>query len=168
MKAMVQEHIQADVPGIVLLSHGPLATGLLGSMRLVYGDAPNIAAFELEEGDDPDEFRARFTEVYEAFPTGSTFLIDVFGGTPFNQVMHYCLERKVEIRAVCGVNLGMLIEAVALRGLSVGSASSNISGVGSSGANASDQPDFLDQLEEIGKTAVVNVGRKWRESGAGA
>lgn len=134
------ETIKPNIPGIVLLSHGPLSSGLLGSLRLICGEVENVTAFELEEGDDPQDYRNAFASYYEAYPEHSIFLIDVFGGTPFNEVLKYFLGKQIPIRALCGVNLGMLMEACVVREQSV---------------------DYLDSLEAIGQQAVVNIGQKW-------
>ncbi|HJC82447.1 MAG TPA: hypothetical protein H9696_04515 [Candidatus Anaerostipes avicola] len=101
--------IQSDIPGIILLSHGPLASGLLGTMEMVLGTVDNVTALELEEGDHPEKYRMRIAEIAEAMPEKSVFLMDIFGGSPFNQVIQYFLENGKEIRAVSGMNLGMLL-----------------------------------------------------------
>ena len=84
--------IQSDIPGIILLSHGPLASGLLGTMEMVLGTVDNVTALELEEGDHPEKYRMRIAEIAEAMPEKSVFLMDIFGGSPFNQVIQYFLE----------------------------------------------------------------------------
>lgn len=136
-------HIKPGIPGILLLSHGPLADGLLKSLNVVYGDADNVAAFQLEEGDNPEEYRKKFVQLYEAMPDKSIFLIDLFGGSPFNQMMTYFLKKGTEIRALCGVNLGMLMQAVAERD--------------------DEDSDFLEHLAEAGREAVIDVGMVWKE-----
>lgn len=138
----LQKQIDPEIPGIILLSHGPLSEGLLGSLALISGDVKNVTAFQLEEGDDPDEYREAFTELYECMPQRSIFMIDLFGGTPCNETLKYFLSKGTPIRAVCGMNLGMLMEACVKR-------------------NA--EADFLEALEEIGRTCVVNVGSKWNQ-----
>lgn len=134
------DNIDPDLPGVIVLSHGGLAAGIVDSMRLIIGEADNVAYLELEEGDDPDEFGAHFKRIYEAYPAKTVALLDVFGGTPFNQVMAYFLGEKKDIRAVVGVNLGMLIEAVNNRDM---------------------DEDFLDGLEETGRQSVIDLGRTW-------
>lgn len=138
-KIFEPESIVADLPGIIILSHGPLAGSLIESMKLICGEAENVAAFELHEGDDPDEFCEAFSEAYRRMPEGTVFLVDLFGGSPFNQVTLYALKNEMLPRAVTGVNLGMLLEAVNLR---------------------SDQgEDFYEKLEQAGRDAVVDIAK---------
>lgn len=142
MKEIFDESaIVPGVPGIILLSHGPLASGMLGTVELVYGDVENVAVFELEEGDNPDEYREHFTRAYDLMPARSVYMIDIFGGSPFNEVMQAFLAGNQDIRAICGMNLGMLVEAITLRGNS--------------------DADFLTALEDVGREAVIDVGKRW-------
>ena len=81
--------IRSDLPGILLLSHGRLASGLLNTLQMVFGDVENVTAVELEEGDNPEEYQNEIAKLYEAMPDKTIFLMDIFGGSPFNQVMQY-------------------------------------------------------------------------------
>ncbi|WP_274954911.1 PTS sugar transporter subunit IIA [Anaerostipes butyraticus] len=135
--------IQSDIPGIILLSHGPLASGLLGTMEMVLGTVDNVTALELEEGDHPEKYRMRIAEIAEAMPEKSVFLMDIFGGSPFNQVIQYFLENGKEIRAVSGMNLGMLIAAV--------------------NARQNDDSDMIEEIAKMGKEAIINIGKQWAE-----
>lgn len=135
--------IQSDIPGIILLSHGPLASGLLGTMEMVLGTVDNVTALELEEGDHPEKYRMRIAEIAEAMPEKSVFLMDIFGGNPFNQVIQYFLENGKEIRAVSGMNLGMLIAAV--------------------NARQNDDSDMIEEIAKMGKEAIINIEKQWAE-----
>ena len=135
--------IQSDIPGIILLSHGPLASGLLGTMEMVLGTVDNVTALELEEGDHPEKYRMRIAEIAEAMPEKSVFLMDIFGGSPFNQVIQYFLANGKEIRAVSGMNLGMLIAAV--------------------NARQNDDSDMIEEIAKMGKEAIINIEKQWAE-----
>ena len=105
MKYYKPETVNENLPGIILLSHGPFAVSLLDTARMLFGDAENLAAFSFEEGDDADQYRETFEETIDAFPEGTLILVDLFGGTPCNQVMRYVQE----------MNLPMLLNAVIAR-----------------------------------------------------
>ncbi len=135
--------IQSDIPGIILLSHGALAGGLLNTLQMVFGDVENVTAVELEEGDNPEEYQAEIAKLYEAMPDKTVFLVDIFGGSPFNQVMQYFLKTGKEIRAVSGMNLGMLMAAVSTRE--------------DAAAN------YIEQIALQGKEAVIDIGEQWKQ-----
>ena len=82
---------------------------------MIFGDSENIAAFSLEAGDDIDKYREDFAEMIEAFPEGSLIMVDLFGGTPCNQVMRYIQETGKALEVAAGMNLPMLINAVMSR-----------------------------------------------------
>lgn len=109
MNFLKPEHINEKIPGIILLSHGPLAVSLIKTAQMIFGDNENIAAFSLEAGDDLDKYRKAFTETIEAFPENSVIFVDIFGGTPFNQLMRYIQESGKILEIVSGMNLPMLI-----------------------------------------------------------
>ena len=115
MKYYKPETVNENLPGIILLSHGPFAVSLLDTARMPFGDAENLAAFSFEEGDDADQYRETFEETIDAFPEGTLILVDLFGGTPCNQVMRYVQERERPLEVVGGMNLPMLLNAVIAR-----------------------------------------------------
>lgn len=95
--------------------HGPFAVSLVETAQMIFGDSENIAAFSLEAGDDIDKYREDFAEMIEAFPEGSLIMVDLFGGTPCNQVMRYIQETGKALEVAAGMNLPMLINAVMSR-----------------------------------------------------
>ena len=115
MKYYKPEKINKDLPGILLLSHGPFAVSLIDTAKMLFGDSENLAAFSLEPGDDIDKYRESFVEVINEFPKGSLILVDLFGGTPCNQVMRYIQETGEPLEIVGGMNLPMLVNAVLAR-----------------------------------------------------
>ncbi len=115
MKKFVQDQINPELPGIVLLSHGGLAVGLVDTVSMLLGEPENLAAFSLEPGDDIDEYRASFSAAYESFPEGSVIMADLYGGTPFNQTVRYVLETGKPVELVVGLSLPMLIESIGNR-----------------------------------------------------
>ncbi len=115
MKYYKPEKVNKDLLGILLLSHGPFAVSLIDTAKMLFGDSENLAAFSLEPGDDIDKYRESFVEVINEFPKGSLILVDLFGGTPCNQVMRYIQETGEPLEIVGGMNLPMLVNAVLAR-----------------------------------------------------
>lgn len=77
MKSYTQSKVNPDIPGIIVMSHGPFAVGLIDTAKMLFGEPENIAAFSLEEGDDIDEYRSMFSKTFESFPKGSIVLADL-------------------------------------------------------------------------------------------
>ncbi|QIQ21154.1 PTS mannose transporter subunit IIAB [Zophobihabitans entericus] len=109
--------------GIILASHGDFATGILQSGTMIFGEQQNVKAVTLHPGDSPDSLKDRMKEAIATFENSEEvlFLVDLWGGTPFNQANGLCLENKDKWTVVSGLNLPMLIEAYTSR-LSMNSA----------------------------------------------
>lgn len=112
--------IREDLPGIVLLSHGALALGMLDTVSLVMGPLQNAAAFTLEAEDDPAAFQAAFTEAVSAFPAGTVVFVDMFGGSPCNRLLAGAEQITGPYCAFSGMSLPLLLEAAAMRELCKG------------------------------------------------
>ena len=109
------EAIVPDVPGVLLLSHGGFAVGCLETIKMLAGDVPNLAAFSLEEGMEPSEFIDAAMMALEAFPVGSIVLLDLLGGTPYNQTLLYVRAHGSKVYSLAGFNVPMVMQALELR-----------------------------------------------------
>lgn len=114
--------INKDLPGIILLSHGGLALGMLDTITLIMGKSENIAVLTLDEQDDPEYFRAAFLEIVEAYPSGAAIFIDMFGGSPCNQLLMSARCIKNNFCAISGMNLPLVSEAITMRSICKGDA----------------------------------------------
>lgn len=115
MKIYQSETTDPVIPGLILCSHGPFAIGLLQSLEMLAGNASNLSAFSLEPGDDVNVYRQAIVSQLEAYPKGSIVFVDLFGGTPCNQMLQYVQESGHVIEMVSGMNLPMLLSAVIMR-----------------------------------------------------
>ena len=101
--------------GVVVVTHGQLATELLNAAEAIVGDLPRFAAVSIGWHDDVDDARAEIQKAIGRFSDaeGVLVLTDMFGGTPTNLSLS-CLDNdKVEI--VTGVNLPMLIKLAGIK-----------------------------------------------------
>ncbi len=116
---MPNEIFDQTLPGILLLSHGPLCTALLESARMIMGETPNTAALPLLENADVSEYGAQAMRLFRQMPEGSIILFDIASGTPFNQMLTQCGGETFP--GLCGMNLAVLLEALSLRDMMKGS-----------------------------------------------
>ena len=96
--------------GVVVVTHGQLATELVNAAEMIVGDLPRFAAVSIGWHDDVTVAREALGQTLERVQTGSGVLIltDMFGGTPSNLGLSFLEQGKVEV--VTGVNLAMLIK----------------------------------------------------------
>ena len=103
--------------GILLMSHGSMAEGMLDSCKLFFGnDIENIKALCLSADDAPEQFEARITEAMKEVDDGSGViaLCDLMGGTPANRCVNVLASGR-RLKVITGVNLAMLIEILSKR-----------------------------------------------------
>ena len=99
---------------IVLASHGTFAEGIKMSGQMIFGPQENVAAVTLMPEMGPDDLRAKLLEAVAGFEDQDQvlFLVDLQGGTPWNQVSLLLGEEGHENWvAVGGLNLPMLVSA---------------------------------------------------------
>lgn len=103
--------------GIILASHGEFANGILQSGAMIFGEQENVKAVTLMPSEGPDDLKAKMKEAIASFENQDEvlFLVDLWGGTPFNQANSLFEEHKDTWAIVAGMNLPMLIEAYASR-----------------------------------------------------
>ncbi|CEE02331.1 PTS system mannose/fructose/sorbose family transporter subunit IIA [Caldibacillus thermoamylovorans] len=109
--------------GIIIASHGDFANGILQSGEMIFGKQENVKAVTLMPSEGPDDVKAKMKEAIASFDNQDEilFLVDLWGGTPFNQANSLFEEHKDKWAIVAGMNLPMLIEVFASR-LSMNSA----------------------------------------------
>ncbi|MFV0558483.1 MAG: mannose/fructose/sorbose PTS transporter subunit IIA [Enterococcus sp.] len=103
--------------GIILASHGEFAEGILQSGSMIFGEQENVKAVTLMPSEGPDDVKAKMEEAIASFDNQDEvlFLVDLWGGTPFNQANTLLEGHKDNWAIVAGMNLPMVIEAYASR-----------------------------------------------------
>ena len=101
--------------GVVVVTHGQLATELVHAAETIVGDLPNFAAVSIGWHEDVQDARAAIGAAIERVrqPAGVLLATDMFGGTPSNLGITFLEPDRVEI--ITGVNLPMLIKAASLK-----------------------------------------------------
>jgi PTS system mannose-specific IIA component len=101
------------VIGVVVVTHGGLASELVAAAVQIVGELPRSAAVSIGWSDDPAAAREAVERaIAEVGSEGALVLTDMFGGTPTNLALP-SLGPSVEI--VTGVNLPMLIKLSSVR-----------------------------------------------------
>ncbi|MCM0647615.1 mannose/fructose/sorbose PTS transporter subunit IIA [Clostridium swellfunianum] len=103
--------------GIILASHGEFAKGILQSGTMIFGEQENVQAVTLLPSEGPDDYKAKLKDAIASFESQDEvlFLVDLWGGTPFNQASSLFEEHKDKWAIVAGMNLPMVLEAFGSR-----------------------------------------------------
>lgn len=102
--------------GIILVTHGVMADGLLDAARMIVGAKEGVETVQLREEDDVEGLMARIEIAIQNVDAGAGVLImvDLPGASPFNASARLALQRE-ELAVVTGVNLPMLAETLVQR-----------------------------------------------------
>jgi PTS system mannose-specific IIA component len=101
--------------GILVVTHGGLASELVRAAVEIAAEGEAIAAVGLDWKESGESVRARIESGISDVERGAGVLIltDMFGGTPSNLAFPFLKQNRVEI--VTGVNLPMLLRSLATR-----------------------------------------------------
>lgn len=103
--------------GIILASHGGFAEGIHQSAEMIFGPQDEFESCILKPDEGPDDIKRKLKAAVASFDdqTEILFLVDLFGGTPFNQATSLVAEQQDKWAIVSGMNLPMVIEALSQR-----------------------------------------------------
>ena len=95
--------------GVVVVTHGQLATELLNAAETIVGELPRFTAVSIGWHEDTEDARAEIADAVARVneDTGVLILTDMFGGTPSNLALTFLSDR---VEVITGVNLPMLIK----------------------------------------------------------
>jgi mannose/fructose-specific phosphotransferase system component IIA len=137
---------------IVVASHAELAAAILGSAAMINGGEPieDAVSVCLEEGESLDSYKARLEAALGDDGRPVLLLVDFQGGSPYLAskwlAKQFATEGGPELAVVCGLNLGMLLEAfLSLDSIDV---------------------DAVAGLVAAGRSSVVDVSERAAASGA--
>ncbi|WP_374307861.1 PTS sugar transporter subunit IIA [Methylocella sp.] len=101
--------------GMVLVTHGHLATAFRAALEHVVGPQKQVATISIGPDDDIERRRQDIIDAVEEVDSGGgvVILTDMFGGTPSNLAISVMNGSQIEV--VAGVNLPMLIKLASVR-----------------------------------------------------
>ncbi|MGB3416504.1 MAG: PTS sugar transporter subunit IIA [Mesorhizobium sp.] len=101
--------------GLVLVTHGQLATEFRHAVEHVVGPQDNFETVAIGADDDMEQRRRDIVDAVARVDTGSGVIVltDMFGGTPSNLAISVMQPGRTEI--IAGMNLPMLIKLSSVR-----------------------------------------------------
>ncbi|MCP5080699.1 MAG: PTS sugar transporter subunit IIA [Alphaproteobacteria bacterium] len=101
--------------GLVLVTHGQLASEFRAALEHVVGPQENMETISIGPDDDMEQRRSDILDAVARADSGAgvILLTDMFGGTPSNLAISVMDSANVEV--VAGVNLPMLIKLASSR-----------------------------------------------------
>jgi mannose/fructose/sorbose-specific phosphotransferase system IIA component len=128
------------VIGIVVVSHGPFAEGLIGAAEMIVGPQTQLRAVAMQPAADVERLRADVEAAVQAVggPNRALVLVDLLGGSPSNASAYLAVAGTP---VICGVNLPMLLELLMAR-------------------EASTPRALADQALQAGRDNIIDLGQR--------
>ncbi len=104
--------------GIVIVTHGSMAEGMLDAAGMIIGDLTGIEAVALKEMDAVEDLMERISAAIAQVDEGdgALVMVDLFGASPFNASARLAAEEGREgLEVITGVNLPMVLEVAMQR-----------------------------------------------------
>ena len=102
--------------GIIIATHGEFAAGIKQSASMIFGEQENVESVVFMPSEGPDNLYRKLCEAMEKINSEEIlFLVDLWGGSPFNQANRIFEEAPEKRAIVAGLNLPMLIEVYSER-----------------------------------------------------
>ena len=119
--------------GIILVTHGDFGSGLLQAAQTMVGDGGNCCAIGVDVSKPMQDIIDQLKKKVKEMDTGSgvVVLTDMFGGTPTNISLSLLNHGQIEV--ITGVNLPMLLKALANKDQELGDLAQEIKAAGKQG-----------------------------------
>lgn len=102
--------------GIIIASHGEFAAGIKQSASMILGETEGLESVVFMPSEGPDDLYGNIQKAIEKLGTEEVlFLVDLWGGSPFNQSNRFFEENPEKRAIVAGLNLPMLLAALSER-----------------------------------------------------
>ena len=100
--------------GIVIISHGGMAEGMLDSAKMFFGELEQVTACSLQPADSPEEFDVRLEAAIAQVNSGEGVIVlaDLLGGPA---ALRSGGAASDDVQIITGMNLTMFLELLGLR-----------------------------------------------------
>ncbi|RRK11876.1 PTS sugar transporter subunit IIA [Lactiplantibacillus garii] len=101
----------------VVVSHGEFARGVVDSSYMIFGSQEKVQVVTFQLDEDTEDLNRNLTAAVAHFDADDQvlFLVDLWGGSPFNAASRIVAEHTDRMGLITGLNLPMLIEAYTVR-----------------------------------------------------
>ncbi|WP_447409067.1 mannose/fructose/sorbose PTS transporter subunit IIB [Weissella confusa] len=101
----------------IIASHGEFAAGIRQSGQMIFGEQENVQVVTFMPNEGPEDLMKKYDDALATFePEGQVlFLVDLWGGSPFNAATRIQAQHEDRMAIVSGLNLPMLVEAYGAR-----------------------------------------------------
>ena len=99
---------------IIVATHGKFSEEIVNSAAMVYGEDENCHVVTFLPGEGGEHLVEKYNAIIAPLPENEPvlFLVDLFGGSPYNAAVRVASERGDNTDIVTGISLPMLLEVL--------------------------------------------------------
>ena len=122
---------------IIVATHGKFSEEIVNSAAMVYGEDENCHVVTFLPGEGGEHLVEKYNAIIATLPENEPvlFLVDLFGGSPYNAAARVASERGDNTDIVTGISLPMLLEVLDAK-------------------DGSSLPELVETAKEVGVAAV--------------
>jgi len=145
------------VLAFVVVSHGKFAQGVVDSSYMIFGPQEKVQVVTFQLDEEPEDLSKSLAAAVARFDADDQvlFLVDLWGGSPFNAASRIVAEHVDRMGLITGLNLPMLIEAYTVRDKPLNEVIAHLEETGKIGIK------HLDLLQDSEKDEII---WRWRSA----
>lgn len=132
---------------IIVATHGKFSEEIVNSAAMVYGEDENCHVVTFLPGEGGEHLVEKYNAIIATLPKNEPvlFLVDLFGGSPYNAAARVASERGDNTDIVTGISLPMLLEVLDAK-------------------DGSSLPELVETAKEVGVAAVKSFRQTSEEA----
>ena len=132
---------------IIVATHGKFSEEIVNSASMVYGEDENTHVVTFLPGEGGEHLVEKYNAIIATLPENEPvlFLVDLFGGSPYNAAARVASERGDNTDIVTGISLPMLLEVLDAK-------------------DGSSLPELVETAKEVGVAAVKSFRQTSEEA----
>ena len=100
---------------LIVATHGKMSEETVNLTKMVLGESEQLDFVTFVPGEGPEDLIEKYNNIISKYDAeGTLFLVDLFGGSPYNAACRVVAETK-NTDVITGVNVPMLLEVLDAR-----------------------------------------------------
>lgn len=100
---------------LIVATHGKMSEETVNLTKMVLGESEMLDFVTFVPGEGPEDLIEKYNKIISGYDAeGTLFLVDLFGGSPYNAACRVVAETK-NTDVITGVNVPMLLEVLDAR-----------------------------------------------------
>ena len=100
---------------LIVATHGKMSEETVNLTKMVLGESEQLDFVTFVPGEGPEDLIEKYNKIISGYDAeGTLFLVDLFGGSPYNAACRVVAETK-NTDVITGVNVPMLLEVLDAR-----------------------------------------------------